>query len=48
MGLNISGLLVGIISVLFGILILLIPRILNYLIGIYLIVVGALAIISTL
>lgn len=48
LGLQVSGLLVGIISVLFGILVLIIPRILNYLIGIYLIIVGALAIISAL
>ncbi len=48
LGLQISGLLVGIISVLFGILILVIPRILNYLIAIYLIVVGILAIIAAL
>ena len=46
--LQVSGLLVGIISVLFGILILIIPRILNYLIAIYLIVIGILAIIAAL
>lgn len=40
-----SGLAMGIISLVFGILILLIPRILNYLVAIYLIIVGLLAII---
>lgn len=45
-GLQISGLWIGILSVIFGIIILLIPRVLNYLIAIYLIIVGILAIIG--
>lgn len=40
-----NGLAMGIISLVFGILILLIPRILNYLVAIYLIIIGLLAII---
>jgi len=46
--LQISGLLMGIISLVFGILILLIPRMLNFLIAIYLIIAGILAIIAAI
>ncbi len=45
---QISGLWIGIISVLFGIIVMIFPKILNYIIGIYLIVVGAIAIIQAL
>lgn len=44
-----GGLLIwGILSVLAGILILVVPRILNYIVAIYLIIIGALWIISAL
>jgi len=39
-----GGLLWGIITVVFGIIVLLFPKVLNYLIGVYLIVIGILAI----
>jgi uncharacterized membrane protein HdeD (DUF308 family) len=39
-------LLIAIISLVFGILILLVPRILNYIVAIYLIIVGVLGIIN--
>ena len=42
------GLLLGIISVACGILVLKFPKILNYLVGIYLIIVGAISIIGAL
>ncbi len=41
---EVSGLMMGIITVAFGIIIMIFPKIINYLIGIYLIIVGALAI----
>ena len=41
---EISGLMMGIITVAFGVVIMIFPKIINYLIGIYLIIVGALAI----
>lgn len=44
--LQVSGLLVGIVTVVFGIIVMMFPKILNYLIGIYLIVIGAMAIIQ--
>ncbi len=39
------GLVGGIISLIFGIIVMIFPRILNYLVGIWLIVIGAMAII---
>ena len=39
------ALIVGIASVIFGIIVMIFPKILNYLVGIYLIVVGVIAII---
>ncbi len=39
-------LLVAIISLIFGILILIVPRILNYIVAIYLIIIGILGIIA--
>jgi uncharacterized membrane protein HdeD (DUF308 family) len=44
----ISGLLIGIISVIFGIIVMIFPKILNYLIGIYLIIFGIIAVIQAL
>jgi uncharacterized membrane protein HdeD (DUF308 family) len=44
----ISGLLIGIITVVFGVIVMIFPKILNYLIGIYLIVIGVIAIIQAL
>jgi len=44
--LEVSGLWWGIISLIFGVIVMIFPKILNYLIGIYLIVIGILAIIS--
>ena len=44
----ISELMLGVITVIFGIVIMIFPKIINYLIGIYLIIVRALAIIQGL
>lgn len=41
---EISGLMMGVITVAFGVIIMIFPKIINYLIGIYLIIVGALSI----
>ncbi len=46
--LQVNGLLVGIITVVFGIIVMMFPKILNYLIGIYLIIIGAMAVIQAL
>ncbi|MAG91688.1 hypothetical protein CMO83_03365 [Candidatus Woesearchaeota archaeon] len=43
-----NGILSPVVSLIFGILVLVFPRILNYLIGGYLIVIGILGIIGTL
>lgn len=40
----VNDLTVGVITVLFGIVVMIFPKILNYLIGIYLIIIGILAI----
>ena len=40
MGLSVHGLLVSILTLIWGVLILVYPRILNYLIGIYLCLIG--------
>ena len=40
----VGGLIWGIITLIFGIIVMIFPKILNYLVGIYLIVVGLLAI----
>jgi len=42
------GLWAGIVSLIFGIIVMMFPKILNYLIGIYLIIIGILGIISAL
>lgn len=44
----ITGLVMGVIAIIFGILILIIPRILNYLVAAYLIIFGAIAIFQAL
>ncbi len=44
--LEVSGLMMGILTVAFGVVIMIFPKIINYLIGIYLIIVGALAILQ--
>jgi hypothetical protein len=44
----ITGLIMGVIALIFGILILIIPRILNYLVAAYLIIFGAIAIFQAL
>ena len=46
--LSIGGLIAGIIAVVFGIVILVWPKILAYLIAIYLIIVGVIAIVGSL
>jgi len=43
-----GGLIVGIITVVAGVIVLIWPRIIAYIIGIYLIIVGALAVIAAL
>jgi uncharacterized membrane protein HdeD (DUF308 family) len=42
----VTGLLMGIVALIFGIIVMIFPRILNYLVGIWLIVSGLLAIIG--
>ncbi len=44
----VSELMLGVITVAFGVVILIFPKIINYLIGIYLIIIGGLAIIQGL
>jgi uncharacterized membrane protein HdeD (DUF308 family) len=43
-----NALLLGVVSLVFGVLILLVPRILNYVVALYLIVIGILFIIRAL
>jgi uncharacterized membrane protein HdeD (DUF308 family) len=43
-----GGLFWGIITIIFGIIVLIFPKILNYLVGIYLVVIGLLAILSSI
>ena len=45
-GLPALGLWMGIASLVFGVIVMIFPKILNYLVGIYLIVIGILAIIG--
>ncbi len=45
---EVSDLMMGIITVAFGVVIMIFPKIINYLIGIYLIIVGALAILQNM
>jgi len=47
-GIGIARLALGVLAVIFGILVLVFPKILNYLIGIFLIITGAIAIIQVL
>jgi uncharacterized membrane protein HdeD (DUF308 family) len=44
----VSSLMSGVITVAFGIVIMIFPKIINYLIGIYLIIIGALAILQSM
>jgi hypothetical protein len=44
MGLHIAGLVAGIIAVIFGIVVLIFPKILNYLVAAFLIIAGGIAI----
>ncbi len=46
--LQVNDLTIGIITVIFGIIVMIFPKILNYLIGIYLIIIGGLAILQAL
>lgn len=46
--LSVSGLVAGIISIIAGVVVLVWPRILAYIIGIYLIIVGAVAVFAVL
>ncbi len=46
--LNVSGLIAGILAILGGIVVIVWPRILAYIIGVYLIIVGILAVIAAL
>lgn len=43
-----GGLLIGIITVIFGIIVMIFPKILNYIIGIYLIIIGILGILQSM
>ena len=45
---QIIGLFSPIVSLVFGILILIFPRVLNYLVGIYLIIIGLIGILGTI
>ena len=45
---TITGLVAGVIAVVFGILVLIFPKVLNYLVGAFLIIVGAIAIFQAL
>ncbi len=46
--LQVNDLTIGIITVIFGVIVMAFPKILNYLIGIYLIIIGVLAILQAL
>jgi len=48
MPIAITGLIAGVIAVIFGIVILIFPKILNYLVGAFLIIIGAIAIFQAL
>ncbi len=48
MSIAVTGLVAGVIAVIFGIVILIFPRILNYLVGAFLIIIGAIAIFQAL
>ena len=45
---SMGGLFIGIVTLIFGITVMIFPRILNYLIGIYLIILGLWAVIAAL
>jgi uncharacterized membrane protein HdeD (DUF308 family) len=46
--LQVNDLTIGVITVIFGIIVMIFPKILNYLIGIYFIIIGGLAILQAL
>jgi len=46
--LQVNDLTIGVITVIFGIIVMIFPKILNYLIGIYLIIIGGLTILQAL
>ena len=46
--LQINGIVLGLISLAFGVVVMIFPKILNYLVGIYLIIIGILAIVQAL
>ncbi len=48
MGLHITGLVAGVLAVIFGIVVLIFPKILNYLVGAFLIIVGGITIYQAL
>jgi len=48
MPIAITGLVAGVIAVIFGIVVLIFPKILNYLVGAFLIIIGAIAIFQAL
>lgn len=43
-----GGLLIGIITVIFGIIVMIFPKILNYIIGTYLIIIGIMGILQSM
>ncbi len=45
---QINGIVLGLISLAFGVVVMIFPKILNYLVGIYLIIIGILAIVQAL
>jgi uncharacterized membrane protein HdeD (DUF308 family) len=40
------GLVMGIVSIVFGVIVMIFPKILNYLVGIYLIIIGVMALVG--
>jgi len=48
MPITVTGLIGGVIAVIFGIVVLIFPKILNYLVGAFLIIIGAIAIFQAL
>ncbi|MCL6500859.1 MAG: DUF3096 domain-containing protein [Candidatus Pacearchaeota archaeon] len=48
LGINISGLVLGLLAILFGVFVLVFPRILRYLVAFYFIIAGVIAVINAL
>ena len=44
----VTGLVMGVLAIIFGIVVLIFPKILNYLVGAYLIIVGGIAVFQAL